>query len=177
MAALRLAIARNYPQPVDAKAVGRNLRRIRRAAKESQQTVAARMGVVQVQISEWEIGKYKSFDMETLFRLAKAYSTTIEALLVGVDIEYDRHRDLIRHRADQSSDLSRGGRTDARTVSASVGLQQPDPVLVKTLEDVGRLVTNALSRAKGEEGQLVHPPHAGTGKNQPQARRRVAGDR
>src|SRR5881392_2985251 len=94
---LPCGIARNYPQPVSAKAVGRNLRAIRKARKENQEAVASRIGVPQERISEWETGRYESFDMKTLIRLAQGYGSTVEQLLVGVDESYDSHRDLLRH--------------------------------------------------------------------------------
>src|SRR5262245_48866271 len=97
-AALAARIARNYAQPVDASAVGRNLKRIRKDRGEMQEVVAARMGVAQERLSIWERGRYKSFDMKTLIRLAQGYGSTVDDLLVGVDEKYDaHHRDLIRH--------------------------------------------------------------------------------
>lgn len=153
---LRTVIAPNYALPVDAKAVGRNLRAVRKARKETQEQVAARMDVVQEQISEWERGKYKSFDMETLFRLAKGYGITLEQLVVGVDREYDAtHRDLARH-ADLGS-FSAADSQPQREVehgrpigAASSRVQSVDPVLIKALENAARALGKALARARGE---------------------------
>jgi transcriptional regulator with XRE-family HTH domain len=90
--AIAQEIAGNYAQPVDASAVGRNLKRIRKAKGEKQDAIAARMGVKQTRLSIWEGGRYKSFDMRTLIKLAQGYGSTVDDLLVGVDAAYDSHR-------------------------------------------------------------------------------------
>lgn len=172
---MRLAIARNYPLRVDSRAVGRNLRAIRKAAKESQETVAKRMGVVQVQISEWELGKYKSFDMETLFRLAKAYRTSIEALLVGVDIDYDKHRDLLRQRGDQPSALYKGESADVPASPAPSRLQQQHADLLAATENVAHQIIAMLAEQGVELSVGADDARARTRKSAARARPRKAG--
>lgn len=80
--------------------VGENIRRLRdrKAADESQGEFAARVGVTQSQLSDWEHSRYLP-DTASLLKLAKALDCTIDEILDGVDAEYDAiraKRDLIR---------------------------------------------------------------------------------
>ncbi len=144
VALLRSDIARNYPLPVDSRAVGRNLRAIRTARKESQETVAARMGVVQEQVSAWERGRYKSFDLQTLFRLANGYAALLDDLLLGVDGEYDRRRRDLLRQTDQGSSSAVHSQTQQEGEIHEAGDAQVRHALAEELREAATDFSRAL---------------------------------
>lgn len=74
--------------------LGTNIRRLRTAAGfRTQAALADLLGISVSQLSEWETDRYAVPRISSLIRLAKALHCSVEALLGGVDPDYD----WIRH--------------------------------------------------------------------------------
>lgn len=60
--------------------VGRNIRRVRKAAGETQTQLGEAVGVVQQSVAAWETARCMP-DMQSLINIAKHYSITTDAIL------------------------------------------------------------------------------------------------
>ena len=156
ISAVAAQIAPNYPQPVTT--LGQNLKRIRKARKERQQDVAARMGVDQPQLSNWEQGRFKNVRLETLMMLAKGYRCAIDELVKGFDEEYDSlvMGDLIRQGGDQPSALSKGEQADVPASPAPSRLQQQHDVLHAAWTDVAFELSTMLVHRGVDIAAVAH---------------------
>lgn len=78
--------------------IGANIKNARKAAGiKTQGALAKTLGVPQPQLSDWENDRYDVLDLKTLMKVATAIPCTFDALVEGVDPQYDASRDLIRH--------------------------------------------------------------------------------
>ena len=74
--------------------LGQNIKRLRIAAGLStQRALADRLRVPQPQVSDWENDRYGTLGTQTLMKLAKVLRCSIDALLDGVDPDYDQVRE------------------------------------------------------------------------------------
>jgi len=78
---------------------GQNVRRLRKQSGLSQGDLAAKMGVKQGTLSDWERDRRGLPEAPTLLKVAKAMGCSVDDLLVGVDADYD----LSRHTASPDS--------------------------------------------------------------------------
>lgn len=86
-----------YAEPVS---VGENVKRLRVAAGLSTQALLAeRMGVPQPRVSDLENDRYELPDTKTLMIAAAAIGCTVDALLSGIDADYDRQKGATASRA------------------------------------------------------------------------------
>ncbi len=83
--------------------LGANLRRLRQQAKLTQEILAERAAVQQADISKWEKGKVTP-ELVSALRLARALDVSLDALLQGVDAQYDAAIDRIRHGRGENLD-------------------------------------------------------------------------
>ncbi len=83
-------IAQDYALPVPT--VGENIRKLRIERSLAQGELAARLGVKQSTVSNWETDRRGLPETPTLFKLAKALHCSIEDLLAGVDEAYSKQR-------------------------------------------------------------------------------------
>lgn len=101
---------------------GENLARIRKARRLKTKELAAQVRVKSPTVSQWEREPVMP-ETPTLLKLAKALRCSVDALLEGVDPEYEvvrGGRDLIRHAGDLQSGLPQGGPLDVSEVDARV---------------------------------------------------------
>jgi transcriptional regulator with XRE-family HTH domain len=73
--------------------LGSNIRRLREAGGHPNQGAFAKLlGVRQPRLSDWENGRYKTLKLSNLILIAKTLKISVDALLAGVDEEYERYR-------------------------------------------------------------------------------------
>jgi len=73
--------------------LGRNIKRLRTVAGlRTQKAFAELLGVPQPQVSDWENDRSPVLDVSNLIKLAKALDCSVDELLAGVDLDYDRIR-------------------------------------------------------------------------------------
>jgi transcriptional regulator with XRE-family HTH domain len=71
--------------------LGQNLKRLReRAGFDSQIEFARAIGASSQQVSDWENDRRDTVDLATIVRLAKGLKCSVEELVQGVDLDYDR---------------------------------------------------------------------------------------
>lgn len=82
-----------YAQPVS---VGQNIKKLRAERHLSQTALAKRLSAVEPpleigpgRVSEWESARYKAMELKTLMRLGIALGCSMDALLEGVNTDYD----------------------------------------------------------------------------------------
>lgn len=69
---------------------GENVRRLRETrGYATQRAFAKALGVEQSRLSDWENDRYGLPEMANILKIAKTLGVSVEALLVGVDAEYD----------------------------------------------------------------------------------------
>lgn len=73
--------------------LGDNIRRFREALDLTQDQLAAAVGTTQPTVNNWERGRRQDVHLPTLVALAKALKVTIDALVAGIDEDYDRWRE------------------------------------------------------------------------------------
>lgn len=100
-----------YAEPLPGRSIGKNIKAAREAAGiKTQGELARKLGVPQPQLSDWENDRYGTPDVKTLLRIAAAVPCALDALLQGVDAEYDARIDLLGHgRTGQSGSHQPGG--------------------------------------------------------------------
>ena len=77
--------------------LGQNIRRLRwSSGLRTQRALADLLGVPQPQVSDWENDRYAVLETKTLVRIAKGLRCSVDQLLVGVDPDYDRVREVDR---------------------------------------------------------------------------------
>lgn len=87
------------------RTLGLNLRERRESLHLTQEDVQNRLNIKQTYISRWERNRAKP-SYPRLMQLARVLETTVDALLLGLDQEYDDAKariDLARHVADVAS--------------------------------------------------------------------------
>jgi transcriptional regulator with XRE-family HTH domain len=72
--------------------LGENIKALRMARGLGQGELAARMGVANSAVNRWEKGKHTDLPLDSLLALAKTLAVSVEALLLGIDAEYDAMR-------------------------------------------------------------------------------------
>jgi len=117
--------------------LGENIERVRLAAGYENAAEFARLiGVSPGTLGDWEGGRYKNLQLNSLLRIAKHAKCLLEDLVVEVDADYDLlRRDLLRQQTDPKLTPHQGG--------ASV----PAPARVLTKDDVNAL-NNILAAAQ-----------------------------
>lgn len=71
--------------------LGRNIRRLRAVTGlRTQKALADMLGVPQPQVSDWENDRYASLEISSLVKIAKVFRCSVDALLAGIDADYDR---------------------------------------------------------------------------------------
>ncbi len=71
--------------------LGENITRLRTAAGKTNAAAFARsMGITPTTLNDWEAGRYKNLRLDSLLSLATALNVSVDALLSGVDRDYDR---------------------------------------------------------------------------------------
>ena len=74
--------------------LGENIRRLRRrSGLQTQKALADLLNVPQPQVSNWENDRYSILETMTLVKIAKGLRCSVDALLAGVDPDYDRVRE------------------------------------------------------------------------------------
>ena len=56
----------------------------------TQKELADLLGVPQPQVSDWENDRYSSLEISSLVKIAKVFRCSVDALLAGIDADYDR---------------------------------------------------------------------------------------
>lgn len=73
--------------------LGQNIKRLRwEAGLHTQKALADLLGVPQPQVSDWENDRYAVLETLTLVKIAKGLRCSVDQLLTGVDVDYDRAR-------------------------------------------------------------------------------------
>ena len=71
--------------------LGRNIRRLRAVTGlRTQKALAEMLGIPQPQVSDWENDRYSSLEISSLVKIAKVFRCSVDALLAGIDADYDR---------------------------------------------------------------------------------------
>ncbi len=71
--------------------LGENITRLRTAAGKTNAAAFARsMGITPTTLNDWEAGRYKNLRLDSLLSHATALNVSVDALLSGVDRDYDR---------------------------------------------------------------------------------------
>jgi transcriptional regulator with XRE-family HTH domain len=139
-------IANGYPQrTVKPRTIGANLSKIR--GKTHQKDIAARMGIEQARLSNWERDRFKDLKVKTLLELAIGYQCTVEDILDGVDPAYD----LVRHSRVRSSAPHHGGAVD----KSSARSLEEELAIVKGDRDVYKAALGEVSDVAGHLGTLI----------------------
>ena len=60
------------------------------AGLRTQKALAEQLGIPQPQLSDWENDRYAVLEIQNLIMLAKVFHCSVDALLAGVDRDYDR---------------------------------------------------------------------------------------
>ena len=76
--------------------LGQRITQLREAKKMSIADLATAMGTGYQSVWDWENDRRKTVELDTLFKLAKGLSTTIDLLLEGVDEGYESVRTTFR---------------------------------------------------------------------------------
>lgn len=74
--------------------LGQNIKRLRwEAGLQTQKALADLLGVPQPQVSDWENDRYAVLETLTLVKIAKGLRCSVDELLAGIDVDYDRVRE------------------------------------------------------------------------------------
>ena len=121
---------RRLPILLGVPTIGENIRNARISAGVRTQTeLAKRLDVLPSRVSEWDNGRYKAPDLKTLLRIAAASPCPLDALVSGIDSEYDK-----LHAVPVSGDLIRHGGTGKGTPHKEGVLDDPASVRIGRLE-------------------------------------------
>jgi transcriptional regulator with XRE-family HTH domain len=133
--AIYSGIPGGYASAVSLPPLARNISSLRRAAKLNQGELGDRLGVGQPAVSKWERGETEP-DASVLPLLARELGARLDALLHGVDPQYDAS-DLPRHSADQRSGSHQEVRPDGLPTSEQRARLQIAKLkgTISTLED------------------------------------------
>ena len=75
--------------------LGQNIKRLRwEAGLQTQKALADLLGVPQPQVSDWENDRYAVLETLTLVKIAKGLRCSVDQLLAGIDVDYDRVREV-----------------------------------------------------------------------------------
>ena len=71
--------------------MGSNIRRLRAVTGVgTQKALAETLGIPQSQLSDWENNRFSTPAIGSLIRIAKVFRCSVDALLAGIDADYDR---------------------------------------------------------------------------------------
>jgi transcriptional regulator with XRE-family HTH domain len=107
--------------------IGENIRTLReKAGYKTQGAFAEALGVPQPRLSDWENDRYGAPELPNLLRIAKKLNVSLEALIEGVDHEYDLSRNA-------PADVIQQGAPEFPTSSSPEARRETDPTLPSSL--------------------------------------------
>ena len=126
--------------------IAKTLKRLR--GELTQDEVAERTGLTQVQISKYEQGVVPG--MKNALRLAVGFGVSLDELMAGLNAAYDR--DLSRHRAVEGSVLPSGGAVDP---AAARAISEREAKHRRTLQEVRKLALTLVNALEGDIDDAV----------------------
>ena len=151
-----LQVAKNcsgsYLPEVPVSAFGQNVKRIRLAKrpKLKAKELAERLETDPSVISRWEKGKGGLPETPTMMRLAKTLAVSVEALIAGVDADYDR----IRARADSAQQKNSDGVTSPDSGDRVQGSPTPTELVARVTAEGDRLDPDSSRLPAPDFGEL-----------------------
>lgn len=147
--------------------IGSNIKKAREAAgMKTQAELAKKLGVPQPQMSDWENDRYAVVEVTTLIKIAAAIPCALDALVEGLNPQYDSGRDLLGHTGTGQLDARKG----AANVPVETRIRQLEGRVaeLQVYQDIVRRVRPALTDllvAIGDEGDKA------AGRKSPRRRR------
>jgi transcriptional regulator with XRE-family HTH domain len=155
--------------------LGENIERARLAAGYTNAAEFARqIKVSPGTLGDWEAGRYKNLQLNSLLKIAKVAKCALEDLVVEVDADYDQlRRDLLRHGSDPQLTPHKGG---AGVPASARVLTEED---VHALNDIldGAKTILAIGESIKTNGRTILRRQAATARVRASARPAHAGKR
>lgn len=149
---------------VNVATVGQNIKALREAAGyKTQGAFAEKLGIPQPRLNDWENSRYKTIALTNLLLVAKTLRVSVDDLLRGVDLDYDR----VCHGGDQelpSTNRTVGGADDPSHRARIRELEQELASFKARWRDVQDVARSLFRIAVGDEGGAAGGGKTGRGR-------------